>query len=89
MLAQLRALHNEIAELETQLRDKIVGQDKVVKNCDKIVTSMDEDVLRVTIFDGPAHVSTSIIEPGLIVRYCGGRQLTTKQREKLAKEIGL
>lgn len=89
MVKRLKALHNEIAEMEEDLKRRIVGPGKVLSNCDKIVTKLDEDSLRVTIFDGPAHVSTTMIEPGLIISYCGGVQLTQKRREQLVRELGL
>lgn len=89
MVNHLKNLHSEIAEMEEKLKKRIVGPGRTLKNCDKIVTKLDEDLLRVTIFDGPAHIATTIVEPGLIISYCGGSQLTHKRRAQLVKELGL
>lgn len=64
----------------------------VAKDCYKVKTQLDCDdnkVLVINIFDGPANETTSIVEPGLIVRYCGGRMLSSKSRSLLMKELGL
>lgn len=87
----LKRLHTVIASLEEDLKRRL-KEGTVAKDCYKVKTQLDcddDDVLVISIFDGPANETTSIIEPGLIVRYCGGRQLNSKARSLLVKELGL
>ena len=86
---KLVALHRDIQATEQELVSRIVGKNKVVKTCDFISTALDEDVLRINIFDGPVHETTTIVSSGVIVKYSGGRVLTASQRSKLLKELGL
>lgn len=87
----LRRLHNVIASLEEDLKRRL-REGTVARDCYKVKTQLDCDdanTLVISIFDGPANETTSIIEPGLIVRYSGGRQLNSKARSLLMKELGL
>lgn len=86
---KLRALHREIQSTEQEIVKRLVGKSKVVKTCDCIATALDEDVLRINIFDGPVHYTTTIVSSDVIVKYSGGRMLTAAQRSKLLKELGL
>lgn len=90
-MKKLKQLHTIIASLEEDLKRRL-REGSVAKDCYKVKTQLDYDdneVLLVSVFDGPANETTSIVEPGIVVRYSGGRLLNRKARSLLLKELGL
>lgn len=85
MIEKIRELLIQLDETKAEL----IKQVKSIKSSDKITAHYEDGVVIINVFDGPVYHTTSIIEPGFILRYNGTRLLTRKQRENIVKELGL